>query len=174
MGCARTGEEKRVPSSEGTRWWAGKDLNLRRLSQRIYSPPPLATWVPAQDAATIIPIPGKLSTPGPGFAIERPAGPRLPIPPRQMRLRRLAGIHREHERCARAAKNRKSVSRADSETRGLGFASQEEASRIAQVLGQAPPGIGVHRLAPQLPRPQVESPVGLVPLAHHQLGWQGG
>lgn len=27
--------------------WAGKDSNLRRLSQQIYSLPPLATWVPA-------------------------------------------------------------------------------------------------------------------------------
>ena len=30
-----------------SRWWAGKDSNLRRLSQQIYSLPPLATWVPA-------------------------------------------------------------------------------------------------------------------------------
>gem|GEM_PF-3565379 len=28
--------------------WAGKDSNLRRLSQQIYSLPPLATWVPAR------------------------------------------------------------------------------------------------------------------------------
>ena len=46
----------------GGSWWAGKDLNLRRLSQRIYSPPPLATWVPAQEPRTIIPILGEMST----------------------------------------------------------------------------------------------------------------
>ena len=27
-------------------WWRGKDSNLRRQSQRVYSPTPLATWVP--------------------------------------------------------------------------------------------------------------------------------
>ena len=29
-------------------WWRGKDSNLRRQSQRVYSPTPLATWVPLQ------------------------------------------------------------------------------------------------------------------------------
>ena len=31
-------------------WWRGKDSNLRRLSQQIYSLPPLTTWVPARNA----------------------------------------------------------------------------------------------------------------------------
>ena len=118
-GAQARGEKKKSSRLRGL-WWAGKDLNLRRLSQRIYSPPPLATWVPAQDVGTIIPIPGELSTPD------------------------------------------------------LGFASQEEASRVAQVLGQASPGIGIHGLAPDLAGPQVKAPVGLVPLAHHQLGRQCG
>ena len=35
-------------SSLGMVLWAGKDSNLRRQSQLIYSQSPLATWVPAQ------------------------------------------------------------------------------------------------------------------------------
>ena len=31
-------------------WWAGKDSNLGSRWQQIYSLPPLATWVPAQNA----------------------------------------------------------------------------------------------------------------------------
>ena len=30
-------------------WWAGKDSNLGSRWQQIYSLPPLATWVPAQN-----------------------------------------------------------------------------------------------------------------------------
>ena len=119
-------QKTRVPSLEGTRWWAGKDLNLRRLSQRIYSPPPLATWVPAQDTATIIPIPGKLSTPGLGFAIERLAQPRLPIFPRQARLRNLARSDLQQGRGAWEAKIG-SLSRGELSTPGLGIASERPA-----------------------------------------------
>ena len=33
--------------------WAGKDSNLRRLSQQIYSLPPLAAWVPTRKTANL-------------------------------------------------------------------------------------------------------------------------
>ena len=32
-------------------WWRGQDSNLRRLSQQIYSLPPLTAWVPLRDAS---------------------------------------------------------------------------------------------------------------------------
>ena len=34
--------------------WAGRDLNPRRLSQRIYSPPPLTTRTPTLDGVSVI------------------------------------------------------------------------------------------------------------------------
>ena len=102
-------QKTRVPSLEGTRWWAGKDLNLRRLSQRIYSPPPLATWVPAHGVATIIPIPDELSTSDLGIAIKRPAGHRLPIFPRQISMRQAVRVNLRRGRGTGEAKNRKSV-----------------------------------------------------------------
>jgi len=45
-------------------------------------------------------------------------------------------------------KNRKSVSRDNTTDPGLRFTPQEEASGVAEVFRQAPPGIGVHGLAP--------------------------
>ena len=66
--CIQAPVQKRSFFTEGPLQWAGKDLNLRRLSQRIYSPPPLATWVPAQIAAPIILIFPEMSTFGLGLA----------------------------------------------------------------------------------------------------------
>src|SRR6516225_6559369 len=40
------GESDRSGRSRMVRWWRGLDSNQRRLSQRIYSPSPLATRAP--------------------------------------------------------------------------------------------------------------------------------
>ena len=37
-------------------WWRGQDSNLRRLSQQIYSLPPLTAWVPLRDASRALSV----------------------------------------------------------------------------------------------------------------------
>jgi hypothetical protein len=41
--------ERDDTSRSGLLWWAGMDLNHRRLSQRIYSPSPLTTRAPTHE-----------------------------------------------------------------------------------------------------------------------------
>src|SRR5690554_6714591 len=43
--------EPHLPLSNCRQWWRGLDLNQRRLSQRIYSPPPLTTRAPLRRTA---------------------------------------------------------------------------------------------------------------------------
>src|SRR5262249_33439605 len=45
----RQGFFRRAPGRASSAWWAGKDSNLGSRWQQIYSLPPLATWVPAQN-----------------------------------------------------------------------------------------------------------------------------
>ena len=44
------------------KWWRGKDSNLRRLSQQIYSLPPLAAREPLQVARILIEMQAHVNT----------------------------------------------------------------------------------------------------------------
>src|SRR5262245_19821407 len=48
----------RLLTSPATNWWRGKDSNLRRHSQQIYSLPPLTAWVPLRGQKPAIVLSG--------------------------------------------------------------------------------------------------------------------